>query len=72
MPPSPGKDSTIGERAGAAPRHFAPHPSDRAEIERSLAEVERGEAFDAATSEAILRWLEDGTGPCPWPDGSSG
>jgi hypothetical protein len=47
---------------------YRPHPKDEAEIRRAFEEAERGEVLDAATSEAYLRWLETGEGPCPWTE----
>jgi hypothetical protein len=49
---------------------YRPHPKDEDEVRRAFEEAERGEVFDAATSEAYLRWLETGEGPCPWTDES--
>ncbi len=49
---------------------YRPHPKDEAEVRRAFEEVERGEVIDPETSEAYIRWLETGEGPCPWTDGS--
>ncbi len=44
---------------------YRPHPRDEAEIRRSFEEADREEHLDTDTTEAILRWLEGGEGPCP-------
>lgn len=51
---------------------YRPDPKDEAEVRRAFEDADRGEVFDAETTEAYLRWLETGEGPCPWTDGSQG
>jgi hypothetical protein len=44
---------------------FQPHPDDVAEVRSAIEEADRGELLSAEQSEAYLRWLETGEGPCP-------
>ncbi len=64
------KPSPLQVSTGDVRPLYRPHPKDEEEVRRAFDEVERGEVFDAKTSEAYLRWLETGEGPCPWTDES--
>jgi len=44
---------------------FQPHPDDMEEVRSAIEEADRGELLSAEKSEAYLRWLETGEGPCP-------
>ncbi len=48
------------ERCARA-KHFVPHPNDMKDFEDPSGDVE----LTAEQSEAYLRWLETGEGPCP-------
>jgi hypothetical protein len=42
-----------------------PHPEHEDDLRRSIEQADRGELLDPETTEAYLRWLETGEGPCP-------
>jgi hypothetical protein len=44
---------------------FVPHPNDLADVHAAFEDIERGSVLSAEESEAYLRWLETGEGPCP-------
>ena len=50
--------------ASGQPR-FQPHPDDAEELRAASEEADRGDVLTAAESEAYIRWLETGEGPCP-------
>ena len=58
-----GPRSSPSPASGAA--HARPHPDDVAELRAAVDAAERGELLSAEQSEAYLRWLETGEGPCP-------
>lgn len=49
----------------AEPTRYGPHPDDAADVRDALEEADRGAVLSADASEAVLRWLETGEGPCP-------
>lgn len=58
-----------GPRSSPSPAASAslarPHPDDAAELQSAVDEADRGKLCTADESEAYLRWLESGEGPCP-------
>jgi hypothetical protein len=42
-----------------------PHPDDVADLRAAADAADRGELLTPEQSEAYLRWLETGEGPCP-------
>ena len=45
-----------------------PAAADEAEVRTALEAVDRGELLSVEKSEAYVRWLETGEGPCPVND----
>lgn len=50
---------------GSGQPRFQAHPDDAEELRAASEEADRGELLTAEESEAYIRWLETGEGPCP-------
>lgn len=49
---------------------YRPQTEDEENVRRAMKEADAGDFLDGTTTEAYLRWLETGEGPCPVNDES--